>query len=85
VNKAITEREEVARRPRPLGPAQLGAHGSMAASALLDSCRRKGIKALIRCFRNSKFLLFVGSHQIFEHMYEALNIDKKIINCTVWL
>jgi hypothetical protein len=36
-------------------------------------------KALFRCLQNSKFLLFVSSHRIFEHVHKALNIDKKLI------
>jgi hypothetical protein len=32
-----------------------------------------------------KNFLFVPSHRIFGCMYGALNIDKKITNCTVWL
>jgi hypothetical protein len=53
---------------------------------LLPPCdSNKTISILtFRCLQNSKFLLFVLSHRIFEHIYGALNIDKKIINCTVW-
>jgi hypothetical protein len=34
---------------------------------------------------NQKYFLFHSSHQIFERMYEALNVGKKITNCIVYL
>jgi hypothetical protein len=30
-----------------------------------------------------KFFTLSPSHQIFKHMYRAINVDKKITNCTV--
>jgi hypothetical protein len=36
-------------------------------------------------FKVPKILQDSPSHRIFGRMHEALNIDKKIINYTVWL
>jgi hypothetical protein len=33
---------------------------------------------------NSKFFHSLSVTSIFGYMYEALNVDKKITNCTVW-
>jgi hypothetical protein len=46
---------------------------------------RKMIKAVFSSFKISKILQDSPSHQIFGRMHEALNVGKKITNCTVCL
>jgi len=41
-------------------------------------------KALFRYTQN-KTLQNSSSHRILRHRHEVLNIDKKIINCTVYM
>jgi hypothetical protein len=36
-----------------------------------------GAQALFTSHLNPKYFLFYLSHQIFRHMYRALNVDKK--------
>jgi len=42
-------------------------------------------KVLFRLSQNSNFFHSLSTTSIFRHMYETLNVDKKITNYIVWL